>query len=85
MNRRAGRTLQVIDSGIGAQAQVVNLGADYWLQLRSWGLAQRLISSEEDRLMDIAANLPNMLPTERQSTKLLNINERLKLEGFRYP
>lgn len=84
MVRRAGRTLQVIDSGIEAQAQVVNLGADYWLQLRSWGLGQRLISPEEDRLMDIAANLPNRIPTEYQSAKLLKINKRLELEGFKY-
>lgn len=62
----------------------MNLGADYWLQLRSWGLDQRLISPEEDHLMSIAINLPNRIPTEYQSAKLLKINGRLELEGFQY-
>ena len=83
--RREGITQQSIDGGIEAQTRVVDLGANYWSQLRSWGLGQRLISPEEDRLMLIATNLPSMLPTERQSAKLLKISERLNMEGFIYP
>ena len=82
---RDGRTQQSIDKGIEAQKEVLNLRADYWLQLKSWGLGKRLISLQENRLMEIAINLPNMLPSEHQSAKLLKISERLKLEGFRYP
>ena len=82
--RRDGKERQIIDDGIDAQTRVVNLGADYWLQLRSWGLDQRLISPEEDHLMSIAINLPNRIPTEYQSAKLLKINGRLELEGFQY-
>jgi hypothetical protein len=81
--RRDGHSQQVIDSGIEAQLEVVNLGGEYWGKLRSWGRAQRLLSPEEERLTMVAASIPNKLPTDWQSSRLIQIRERLELEGFR--
>jgi hypothetical protein len=81
--RRNGQSQQAVDSGIEAQLEVVKLGGEYWGKLRSWGMGQRLLTPEEGRLTLLAASIPNKLPSDWQSTRLLQIRERLKLEGFR--
>ncbi len=81
--RLEGHSQQEVDSGIEAQAAVVQLGGGFWGKLRSWGMAQKLLTPEEQRLSLLAARIPIKLPTDWQSTRLLQIKKRLELEGFR--
>jgi hypothetical protein len=81
--RKDGHSQQTIDSGIDAQLEVVKLGGEYWMKLRSWGRSQKLLSPEEERLTLVGASIPNRLPTDWQSARLIQIKERLELEGFR--
>jgi hypothetical protein len=82
---RAAKTLQHLDSGIGAQAQVVELGSAYWTGAWTWAQQHRLIGPEEDRLMRQAAGFGHGLPTDWQSVKLLDLKKRLELEGLAPP
>jgi hypothetical protein len=82
---RAAKTLQHLDSGIGAQAQVVELGSAYWTGAWTWAQQHRLIGPDEDRLMRQAAGFGHGLPTDWQSVKLLDLKKRLELEGLAPP
>jgi hypothetical protein len=81
-NRNA-RAQQRVDNGIGAQIQVVNIGAIFWERLRSWANERGLIAAEENRILGIASRISTgILPTDRQSSLLLAIKERIETEGF---
>jgi hypothetical protein len=82
---RAAKTLQHLDSGIGAQATVVELGPAYWAGAWTWAQQRRLIGPDEDRLMRQAAGFGHGLPTDWQSVKLLDLKKRLELEGLAPP
>lgn len=78
------RTLQKLDSGIELQSQVVSLGGSFWTLMRDWAIKNRLVSEKEDKILCVAARMPQMLPTDRQSAVLMEIKKRLELEGFQY-
>ena len=73
---------QNVVSGIHTQMAVVNLGAAYWQQLLSWGNRQLLLPPDEQSFVSVACNIPRKLPTEKQSTRLLQIRSRMEDEGF---
>ena len=80
--RREARILQRIDSGIEAQAAVVDLGSPYWTALAIWAASRRLIGPEDTRLLTLASDLGQRVPTDWQSQKLLLLKSRLEIEGF---
>lgn len=71
-----------IDSGIEVQTEVVKLGAVYWTKLSSWGKSKKLLSATESQIIDVAAKMPRMIPSERQSAVLVEIKRRLEEDGF---
>lgn len=79
------RAQQKQDTGIDAQMSVVELGAEYWVALLAWSQANFPISPDEDRLVRMAAGLTSGLPSDKQSTRLLQLKERLELEGLAPP
>lgn len=81
--RRKAKVQQKIDTGISAQAEVFNLGSEYWEKLLVWGRKQRVLSGEQERLVSVATRMPHIIPDARQSAKLLNIKNRVEEEGFR--
>jgi hypothetical protein len=79
---RVARLQQRQDIGIGAQTAVVELGRDYWANLKAWAEARLLLPSEDEYLVRMAAGLADGFPTDRQSKRLLQLKERLELEGL---
>lgn len=49
---------------------------------RSGSCEQAITSPDEDGILAVAASMPRKLPTEKQSWRLIQIKERLELEGF---
>lgn len=78
------RMLQKMDSGIEIQSQVVALGGGFWAHMRDWARKNRLISEGEDKILCVAARIPQMVPTDRQSFLLMDVKKRLEVEGFQY-
>jgi len=79
--KKAGRTQQKTDKGIGSQTLVVNLGADYWVRLREFGLKMKLLS-ETDLSFISYATLERGIPSDKQSDKILAIRDRMIEVGF---
>jgi hypothetical protein len=79
---RVARSQQRQDIGISAQTAVVELGHDYWANLRTWADERLLLPAEDEYLVRMAAGLAEGFPTDRQSKRLLQLKTRLELEGL---
>jgi hypothetical protein len=80
--KRAAEAQQTIMSGIQIQMTVVNLGSPYWKELHAWAKSRLLLSPEEESFVALATGMPRKLPSEKQSARLLQIKERVEVEGF---
>lgn len=79
------RQTQKIDNGIETQRQVIAIAPATWQRLRAQMSAKRLLTPKEVGIMQIAAQIPNKIPTESQSRVLLEILRRSQVEGFAVP
>lgn len=79
---REARTLQKVDSGIDAQTTVIMLGEEYWRGVEAWVNENYSISPDDLRLVRLAGGIGAGLPTDRQSSRLLDLKSRLELEGL---
>jgi hypothetical protein len=74
---------QKIDNGIEAQVKIMELGIDYWQNLKGFALKNKLVTNEEIKLISIATKMASgVVPSDKQSLKLLKISERIVSEGF---
>jgi hypothetical protein len=78
------RAQQKQDNGISAQSEVVSLGSDYWRELKTWANRNADMTPSEISVIGVAARIPDRLPSDKQSTWLLSIRQRIESEGFRY-
>lgn len=83
--QRVSKKDQRVDDGIENQRIVLELGSNYWASARKWGREQSITSPDEDGMLAVAASMPRKLPTEKQSWRLIQIKEKLELEGFPRP
>ena len=83
--QRTSKNEQRIENGIENQRFVLELGADYWSNARKWATEQAITSPDEDGILAVATALPRKIPTEKQSWRLIQIKEKLELEGFPKP
>jgi len=83
--QRMSKKDQKVDNGIENQRFVLELGPLYWTNARKWAREQAISSPDEDGILAVAAAIPRRLPTEKQSWRLLQIKEKLELEGFPKP
>ncbi len=82
ISAKAARRDQRVLNQIEAQIAVVNAGSKFWSDTLSWGKARRLLSPMETSILSTAAQVPHRIPTNKQSSKAVEILERLNSEGF---
>lgn len=80
--KRTAEKVQEIDNGIDAQKYVLDKGAAYWLEVRSWGRTNSVITPKEDGILNVGAKIPNKIPTEKQALVILDIEKKVIAEGF---
>ena len=73
---------QKIDTGIDAQRRAVEIGAGRWKKISQWLLEKKAISSKEMGILKIAQQIPDKIPTEKQSVVLMDILEKARAEGL---
>ena len=71
-----------IDNGIEDQRYVLGKGADYWRQIAKWGLDGKLFSEREMDIIRIACQIPQKIPSARQSRIIVDLEAAVKREGF---
>lgn len=70
-------------NGIAAQNEVVSLGSEYWSKMLMWGKNKKLLN-EIDVSFIMSATKMNYgrIPSEKQCQRLINIQAKMKEEGF---
>jgi hypothetical protein len=80
-NREATIT-QRIDNGIQAQRRVIELGAKNWNVLLDFCEARNLMSPTDFGILEVAGGRKRGFPSERQSSRLFEILDRARKNGF---
>ncbi|MFM9913109.1 MAG: AIPR family protein [Methylophilaceae bacterium] len=78
----AAKKIQKIDNGIEAQRYVISIPGRVWLELRNQMTAIDILTPKEIEIMNVAAQLPNKVPSEKQCMILMEILEKGRLEGI---
>ena len=68
-------------NGIEAQTIVVQTGSDFWNDVKAWGLSKGLLSPDDTGILDVAKSVPDRIPSEQQSLRVVEILRRLHEEG----
>lgn len=79
---KSAEKVQKTDNGIFAQKYVFEKGADYWKKVAQYGLNGKFLSPKEIGIMRIACEIPNKIPSEKQSEIVVEVEEKLKSEGL---
>lgn len=76
------RQTQKIDNGIEVQRQVFEVPPAQWSTILREGSSRRLLTPKEMGILQIAAQMPTKIPTERQSAILIEILGKAQQEGI---
>ena len=79
---KTARQTQKIDNGIEVQRQVFEVPPAQWLLILREGSSRRLLTPKEVGILQIAAQMPAKIPTDRQSAILLDVLGRFRQEGI---
>lgn len=69
-------------NGIEAQIAVVNAGGPFWAETLTWGRDRNLLTPTETGILEVAASVPKRTPSDRQSTKAIQVLTRLQSRGY---
>lgn len=78
----AAKKTQKIDNGIEAQSHVIAIPGSVWLNLRNRMTALNLLTPKEIGILNVAVQLPNKIPSEKQCLILMDILDRSREEGI---
>ena len=73
---------QKMRNGIEAQRAVFEIPAETWADILLRGQEKRLYSPKEIGILQVATQMPDKIPTEKQAFVLLEILEKAKLEAI---
>ena len=79
---RTGRREQRELNGMEAQIAVVNAGGQFWSDALAWGRARQLLTPTETGILSAAACVPSEMPTDKQSSRAIEVLGKLKEEGY---
>ncbi len=80
-SRRAARKDQKVLGEAEATIAVVNANGQTWRQIREWGTRRRLLSQTESEILGVCAQIPDKIPSGKQSVRALRILLKLRKEG----
>lgn len=68
-------------NGIEAQMAVVKAGGPFWRSVKEWGLEKSVLTPKEAGILDVAARVPNRIPSEKQCIVAMEALQKLHKEG----
>ena len=76
--QRGERKDKAITSGVEAQAEVVQLGGEYWARLLAFGQSIRKLSPREVGILQACSKIPAIIPSEKQCLIAVDVADRLE-------
>ncbi len=80
--KKQARKVQKMDDGIEAQKKVLAITGNKWKCLLDQCHLKGILSQKELGIMNVAAQIPSKVPTEKQSLVLVAVLEKVKEEGI---
>lgn len=80
---RSARREQRQLNGIEAQMAIVSAGGEFWKKTLKWGRDEGLLSPTEIGVLGVAAKVPQRLPSEKQSLRVMEAFTKLQGNGYR--
>ena len=69
-------------NGIEAQIAVVQAGGQFWADALAWGQGRKLLTATETGILRVASRVPARTPTDKQSSKAVEILGKLQSNGY---
>ncbi len=69
-------------NGMQATMAVVEAGSQFWIDALEWGKAKSLLETPEAKILEVAARARSQMPTDKQSSKAIEILGKLNIEGY---
>ena len=69
-------------NGIEAQIAVVQAGGQFWADALAWGQGRKLLTATETGVLRVASRVPAQTPTDKQSSKAVEILSKLQSNGY---
>ncbi|TDA62490.1 AIPR family protein [Sulfuricurvum sp. IAE1] len=77
------KKVQRIDNGIEAQKLVFKIAEQgKWCEIKKFGIDNEMLTEQEVELMEIACSIPNKIPSEKQSLKIIHTFHNLEDIGL---
>jgi len=80
--KRDEKARRAMIAGINAQTEVVNHGAAFWVEVLSWGRANRRLTPKDMQILEVCAYMPRRIPTDSQARHALDVLGRMQDQGF---
>lgn len=80
--KKTAKNVQKIDDGIAAQRRVLEISGSEWKKLLEQCVQKRILTPKEIGILQIAVQIPNKIPSEKQSFILIEILDKAKREGI---
>ncbi len=80
--QKQAKKTQKIDDGIDAQKKVLEVPAQKWSKIRQVGIERRFLTEKEASVIRVAEQIPNKIPSEKQSELLVAVLEKARTEGI---
>lgn len=61
---------------------LISKGAAFWDSLRRFSRSRRLLREDDERALLPACKIPEMIPTDRQAKRLMQILDRAEAGGL---
>ena len=81
---RESAKIQRQDNKMEATALIIKKGALFWKDVSRWLVSENEGSEKERGCVNVAANLPTMVPSDKQSAVIIKLMERIEKEGCPY-
>lgn len=79
--QKQAKKTQQIDDGIDAQRRVLEVPPQKWSRIRQVGIEKRFLSEKEVGIIRIAEQIPQKIPSEKQSEILVDVLAKASSEG----
>lgn len=79
---KTAKQVQRIDNGIAAQAKIMSISSAEWQKISKALAAKNILNPKEVGVLNIAVQIPQKIPTEKQCIVLLEVIEKANKEGI---
>lgn len=80
--KKEARSVQKIDDGIEAQRKVLKISGPQWRIIFQKCNERGIVTEKEAGIMKLASQIPNKIPSEKQSAVLIEVLEKAEAEGI---